>query len=477
LNPDQAAMINHYKMYYASNAPPEPQSTLAGGQLFYQFEHIDYPFEAPPNSIETDQTSGTVEKQVLAVFNGSRVAPDVLLPALADRLGHDAVKHVAERHLLLEPDRSVYLDALQQLTTWNELADFLRAGLARRPISIPWHRAYQSTMMQIGKDDELEQDYTQMLAGDPQNANLIYLAGRVTRDMDRRMALLELAANANPPSPYAFYSLCVHYLANAQFPEAAENGKKAVALIKNDAQVRRYCVAAFNAAGDFQESLNIILPEELGEMPQSLEAYVEEMYVYLLQNQPSQAADAIARLRDFSNKTTPQYEAENVASTEAIRAYVMGNPDEYVSKLKDVTDTDLLFSAAITAGDVKTAVERAGKVNEDAHTEALLYLCALQHGDTKVADERFKQMVDRLSAGNYENRAYGAAIQGQSKIPLAQLMRLYLPPKQKAAMLIVLGLKDPAAREQCFAMAGKLNFDKRFPHLLFKSLLDAPPVH
>jgi hypothetical protein len=415
---------------------------------------------------------------VLMVFTSSRVPPDVLLPALADRMGQQTVKHIVERHLLLEPERSIYLNALHALADDSkEIADFLRPNLSRRPISMQWHRAYQSSMMDMGKNEELEREYQQMLAGDPQNADLIYLAGRATRDLDHRLALLQQAASANPPCAYAFYTMCVDYLSNAQFPEAAENAKRAAALIKDDPQLLKYCIDALNAAGDYEDSLNIIQSQELAQMPRSLEAYVEEMYVHLLQNQPSKAEDAISHIRNLAHEATPQYEAEDVASAQAIRAYVLGNAEEYVSTLKSCTDPDLLLTAAITAGDFNGIKGQMDKARVDAYIESLIYLCALQHGDKKTADESFKQMIDMMSGRADENQAYAAAVQGKSKIPVSQLFRMYLPPKQKAAMLIILGLNDPGLRDQCFAMAEKLNFDKRFPHLFFKSLLEHPPVH
>jgi hypothetical protein len=40
-------------------------------------------------------------------------------------------------------------------------------------------------------------------------------------------------------------------------------------------------------------------------------------------------------------------------------------------------------------------------------------------------------------------------------------------------MLTALGLRHPAVREPCFAMAKKLNYDARFPHLLLARAIDS----
>jgi hypothetical protein len=46
-------------------------------------------------------------------------------------------------------------------------------------------------------------------------------------------------------------------------------------------------------------------------------------------------------------------------------------------------------------------------------------------------------------------------------------------PSEKRVMLTALGLRHPAVREPCFAMAKKLNYDARFPHLLLARAIDS----
>jgi hypothetical protein len=49
-----------------------------------------------------------------------------------------------------------------------------------------------------------------------------------------------------------------------------------------------------------------------------------------------------------------------------------------------------------------------------------------------------------------------------------------MAPQEKLLALTALGVHDPAAREPCFALARKLNFDPRFPHLLIEQVLSDP---
>jgi len=48
-------------------------------------------------------------------------------------------------------------------------------------------------------------------------------------------------------------------------------------------------------------------------------------------------------------------------------------------------------------------------------------------------------------------------------------------PNEKLVLLTALGVSNPSLRTECFALARKLDFDRRFPHLLIKSILDSPP--
>jgi hypothetical protein len=107
----------------------------------------------------------------------------------------------------------------------------------------------------------------------------------------------------------------------------------------------------------------------------------------------------------------------------------------------------------------------------------LAYLLAARLNRSAQMDQHLHAAADLLAKGDYEDRAFAAALSGKPTMPLSDLLRLRPQPLRKAIILTVLGARDPSAREQCFALARKLNYDRRFPYFMVQAALDAPPGH
>jgi len=110
-----------------------------------------------------------------------------------------------------------------------------------------------------------------------------------------------------------------------------------------------------------------------------------------------------------------------------------------------------------------------------AHAHLLMYLGATSKSQADVAKKHLSAAIDLLDKGDYEDRAYAAAFKNAGAIPMKDLLRLRQVPNEKLVLLTALGVSNPSLRTECFALARKLDFDRRFPHLLIKSILDSPP--
>jgi tetratricopeptide (TPR) repeat protein len=474
LNPDHAAVIRDSKIFYAEGTPPAPQSSFAGGKALLTFDDIDYPFSDPPRTISAESSSSAIQKRTLAIVNkDERVPADVLLYGLAETLGKETVKHMAQRHLLLEPERQAYLNVLQRMAKPAEVAELLRPSLIIRPLRMSWHRAYQSAMQEAGQDQQAEQEYTQMLASEPKNTELIYLAGRASRDIDRCFSLYQQAASADPPCAYAFYSLCGYFMSNGQYHEAVTYATRAMELIKDDRDVHHYGIRALTADGQYDAALKLIKADEKGNPTIAINACLEELYVQRLRNDPVAAVDAIRQIRDICQKFMPDYTDETVATAEAIQAYVIGDTKTYIEKESQSKSDDGKFCALITDGKLHDAEELLKTMDESAYGHGLIYLKALQQKNPEVAQRHLADMIRLLSKGDFDDRAFAAAIELKPTMPLKDLLRQHGFNQRKAVYLTVLGTRDLANRQACFDLAKKLNYDKRFPYLLLKSALES----
>ena len=479
INPDEAAMVRNTKFFYVPNGSLgsglQPEHQFVGGKLIHEFDKIDYPFEEPPKSLQTESSSGTISKRFLEVVGRKwGMTPDMLIVGLSTTIGKENAIHIAQQHLKLEPEQFIYLKALERLTSYKELADFLRPNLTRKPLLMPWHREYQTMMGECGLDEQVEKEYDELLAKDPQNTELVYLAGRAAMDMDKYVRLIQQSADASPPAPYAFYSLCGYHMAQGQFHEAAQYASRALELLPNEADVRSYCKTALIADEQYDRVIKLDTADQAGPMPNAIAAFHEELYVRRLKNQPVEAADVIPRLRNRMKTWDPDGEQKEVDSLNAAQDYILGRPNPYSTVSRRAPDKETQMCGYLAGDDVKGAEQLLAELKPHSYWHVMLYLCAVKNKKDDVAKRQLTKAIEMLSKGDYEDRCYAGALSGKPKIPLSALLRLRGQPMQKAAMLIVVGLNDPAAHDQCFALARKLNFDKRFPHLTLAALLDAP---
>jgi len=156
--------------------------------------------------------------------------------------------------------------------------------------------------------------------------------------------------------------------------------------------------------------------------------------------------------------------------------YALGNADKFVTTLSQATDADDRLAGHLAGGDLAVAEKDLEGFAPKAQDHLLVYLAAMRHKKQDVADRQLKKAIEHLAQGDFTSRAFGQALEGKPPMPLEKLIRLRDAPGQKAVLLVALGLRDAKDREACFALARQLNFDRRFPYLLLKGLLDAPPA-
>lgn len=490
LNPDHAALLMKSRVYYtarsANDPGREPTVSYAGGKLLHLFEGIEHPFEAFPQSVTMDSKAQEAVRDGVRLVDEDEVPEALVLASALNDLGAEVVAEVAKRHALLEPERVEYLTPLAVAMERPDYIEFLRAGLDRRPLPIHWHRVYQNMMSHAGRDEEVEREYTAMLEKDPGNKDLFYLAGRAQRDTERAVALLREAAAGDKPCPYAFYALCFQHLGNAEFAEAAANAKKVLEMLPGDPDLRDLCKQALLANGDYDRLFEVSAVEQSGALPVALAAAKEEAVLRAALARAANGserqkhsdlalqAEDLVRLR-LSGYSPETIEAQAI-SIAAQKAYATGDVAEFARLLGQSADPSDQFLAQLTTGDAAGAAVTAAQVEPPASMHLMIHLVAARTGNREVAERQLKAAAEKLAKGDHEDRQFAAALDGTSPLSRSQIIRLRMTPRDKALVLTALGLRDPAGREEYFALARKLNFDRRFPYLLIDDVLRNPPA-
>ncbi len=479
LNPDGAAILQRTRVYYSAgsgaNAAPEPEYSFAAGRVLHRFDDVDCPFEEFPETVSVSSGSWGASRDGLSLVKHDDDLAAFLLPAvLMDQLGKDASARVAQRELLMDPEQGEFLGLLIKTMNRDDLVVFLRQGLDKRPLLIDWHRTYQSTMEALGRQEEVEQEYDAMLAQSPEDRDLMYLAGRAARDPEKYLRLCRQAVAGDSPSPRALQSLCSHFLGEGDFPQAVEYAERAQALLPDDPAVTQLWKQSLLANGETQRSLESLRALEAAPIPQCLWAFSEEAYVHTILGQESERRAVLDRLRTRVQDWSSAFIDEQIREAEATCQYCRGNVRPAAEMLQQSQDPENRFIACLIREDLAGAEQEMGQMDPSARAHLVVYLAAAGGGQTELAERQVAAAIELLAQGDHDEQVFARALQDGSQVTTEELLRLQTSVHEKPVLLAAVGLRDPGKRDACFALAAKLNFDRRFPHLLLKRVLESP---
>lgn len=484
VNPDQTAVLERIRVFYhaPSKTGRDPEFRYLSGQLVHEIDGIDDVFSEPPQSMRIKE-HGETSRDVLRLFAGpTGKGVNLALANVADQIGKESMIRLCKQHLTVDPDDTGYLNLLAVQTTPEDMVAFAKPFLARRPINVEWHRVYQTTMDQAGQSAAVEEEYAQMLAKDPGNRDLMYLAGRAAFDPDLSDSLMEQATRGNPSMPFAHYTLSGRYLACGRFDLALRHAELAAKTMPDKTIGSMRLAATRLAAGEFDALIAQHLKEESAPLPMNILAFMGEATAHANHGRADLASKTVGRLAKALGEAPPDQIESMTRRLRATLDYMDGRPDDFIATQSKAEDPESRFAAQLTAGRFAEATKELDSVRDVrtptrsmtptvARDRLLLYILAMR--DRREADTRAQlaAAVKALQAGSRANRAMAAALSGKPELPLEKLLRFYDEPKDKAVFLVALGLAQPDTRDRAFELAGKLNFDRQYPHLLLNDVL------
>jgi len=218
------------EMVHYSATPRPSQGKLIVGRNFYYASHVDYCFQSPPHSIQSDNKVSVVTKICLRrlsepshVLIGAVAAED---PSAALRFGETRLIGVPDDVPLLE----AYVQIADAAKETERARSYLKAGLDRRPICVAWHRAYQEAGKTGKQQAALEQEYDALLHKSPRDASLLYLAARVATDRKKALELFHRSHVADPKLAWPCFALAYDAASCGDWPTCRSLAHDAVTL-------------------------------------------------------------------------------------------------------------------------------------------------------------------------------------------------------------------------------------------------------
>jgi tetratricopeptide (TPR) repeat protein len=482
VNPDRIALVEWEQTEYLPPNTPRVGSNghrLHVGEIMHNFPDIEYPFEAFPREIQLSGNSGEKRRRIGIIPMDD---PQERMRLVDLEYGPSAAHEFARRGVQADPDVGDYAEAAAMSDNKTLAIDTLRPLLADRPIRIPVHRAYQD-LLRGDKPDELVAEYRDMLAKSPDDNSLKYLLARL-EDGDREKANRLWRETISDPAagPYSVGALAFDLLAEARFEDALAMLAKAPAGDVNAVRLEYLKTIALHGLGRFDDILK--LPQfaqpvqEMGfpEIQQLMYFTQRAVTAAKGREEGRKAAEAILANVCAPYLSVPE-QAETVKTLRAVYgaqiAYCDGDESVEIALAGGPNGG---FIANLCKGDLAAAEKYADEARSlgESSVPLLLAIAATLQNDETLARQQFEKAAIGFEKSGIGRRACAGWFRGTATPSVADITTLAMETREKAITLVALGLKVPERREECFALARKLNFDRRAPYLLLARAMEAP---
>ncbi len=473
VNPDRLAVLHWQQVEYAETPDPERETPyeLRAGEGFYSYQDVDYEFRDFPDEIELSSGSPRALREGLEV--------------LAD---HDSLGLYWILAAEDEGDQAlVYLKRLVELRPENENAMFVLAGVASaedftalaaphlvvRPVEVEWHRAYQSVIDRGPAGDGLSAEYATLLAAEPDNSRLLYLASRIDLDPDKAEGLLRRAIELDPANAYAYNSLAYHKISAGEFAEALPLVEKARELEPEKASFQAIENDARLGLGHWQILLEQNRSQQ-DEQPLNGELVAREI---LLRSAKGEMESAAACVGGYLQRLASAEDAQDWDDPEDWQTYLeamvshgRGDLSAFGEGIGGLDGPANAFQSALARGAMRQA--EAALTESEAFTtdnHLLIYLGAVRAGDSELAEGHLAAAIELLRQGDREQRALALGLMGEDVG--VDFLRFSIDPGSKAITLAALAVGDLKRRGAYRRLARRLNFRLGFPRLYLAAML------
>lgn len=472
-------VIFDVSVHYAVH--PQPPSIRIVADPVFVKDHVDYPFEDAPDSIDVGSRNSVVTKTVLSWMNPTTSPGGTLAGYLTVKSQNpQQAWEFAKRKLRRHPDNDQLLGYAANDVQSSQRAEFqqlLESNLKHRPVSINWHRLYQDLPEVSADYMSLVTRYDLMLAEEPQNAALLYLRGRIDADNDEQRRFQKLAAEADPMFPWPDFAACYNAMCSGEWEQALTLIQRANDKGFPADQLLGRRTLLFIALGRFDEA-ETLLRADLQSNPSNLSTAILLAEVLIRQDRGFEADEALKSAVASFNAAANGNFAERVNLTNALRHYFKGELTEAVqeaSRSHDAELTTLCTMMLMEQGEMAEATRLLPPV-EEAEDRVLPVLCSLGYfaiGDTQNADDWYLKAIQQYESMGPRFASLTQFLKSTPTLTSVQeLQKQIVDPSEKAALLTLLGTRtnSPEIRSVLYSGAQEMMIQMMPPRGLLEKV-------
>jgi len=478
INPDRTALVYEEEALFSQAAPKSLEEMdhhkLYVGEAVYAFSQVDYPFDEFPDKVSAADGGADVLKKKVALWTIGTM--DQKCRLLRRELGNTAAATYAENLAVCNPENQTVLMHLAVLMPKEQVIAFLRSRLDVRPVQVIWHKTYQQLCEQLEPSHDLAAEYRTKVGAEPDNSSLMYLLARVAPDRAESMHWLKKSTQCAYPSGYGFFALAYRALSKGDFETALIAAQEAATLLPDNRDARAVEAEALAATGHFDRLL-VLAREAQSKTPMDPRPVMQEIQLLAIRKDVDQAR----RARDaFVSRTSAPERAAMLrqfeVASEAVIEYADGNLPQYLATLERGAITlEQRFEYDLSQDRLdEAAADLSTNLQAMAGAHLTLAVAALDSGRDDLASRHLRLAAAGYAKGDNDMRRVAQWL-SQSNLPDPdEVCDVALMPDQKKLVLTALGLRDSEHRDRYFKAAAELNYDRAFPYLTVKRVLEAP---
>jgi tetratricopeptide (TPR) repeat protein len=470
LNPGGEAVLSLRTVIYAVNPIPTSPSLIVGNP-FISLPHVDYPFTEVPQSLSVKNRNAEVTKIAVSWVRGEDNAAFLS----TEESNHTQALDFAEHRLRRNPETRLLNSYLRETFGPDRARAeaFFKAGLGRKPLSIPWHRAYQVLADHDGGLQALVAQYDALLAQDPTNAGLIYLRGRIDPDPNRKVEFYQRSIAADPNLAWAHMGLGASSLDLGRWDDAYRHLRQAQDLKFDDPLLVRMIHTARLALGQAETLVGEYRGKLSGTLPNDLAIIIELFDALAASGHPEQIEPELmgweARL-----PMELRMPANNMLRPFAL--YQAGRPEDaaQISRNNVSRDSSYLLTESLVAtghSDQAAADPAAAKLEYAWSVLSIAQGLALEGRDDDAKSWREKACALLDLRGSDDHKA-ATFIRAATAPSLEEIDAALLQPGERALLLVVLAERFPEKRMEYCEAAARFNILRTPPYLLVRRAIE-----
>lgn len=472
-------VFNETTKYTETPTDDDGTIDIRAGEVFVKFPPADYLFCEFPDSL---QVSDRAREVIKSRVDFQRLEPDDILnlPDFPPERQLELAEHLAELNVKDEKFLVGYYMVADANNAISRFRNFLETKLALRPVAIAAHRIFQELAPAEGiPADELVARYDKELASEPQNADLLYLRGRLESSVAKANTFFSQALAAQSQHRHARQATAFGLLARGEYAAAKPLLQELHDENPEDPTINQYLSDCFVALKQPVAALEIIRGTWGATDADNATLQTLKHVATVLELPPAERAGLPDSFAPYQNRAWLEAEIAQ-AHIQFFLGYYQHDAKqmtEAAARLVENFDesTWYRFVAAIEAGNAEEAVKWADEDPDALSIADTLVLAVALHaaGNTKLAEHWFEEGLDRLRRNGRAEEAMAALLDASRRGPVDphSVVDLQLEPQDKRVFLLALNAFGASPDGQLPELIRKFNFDVEFPYYFIQNRL------